>query len=154
MIDTKDAKRYCKSYTEVENYEAAVSDTTQTWHCHHRLEIAPFSGERVPMKFLIKQGLYYNQPPEALIFLTSAEHVRLHHKGRKRRAFSEETRRKLSEANKGRKLGPHSEESNRKRSETVKTLKWFNNGIKNIRTKECPVGFVSGRIKAKYSKSK
>ena len=32
------------------------------------------------------------------------------------------------------------------RGEAVKEYKWFNNGIKNIRCKECPEGFKKGRL--------
>jgi len=29
----------------------------------------------------------------------------------------------------------------------MKSHKWFNNGIKNIKAKECPEGFIRGRVK-------
>ena len=75
-------------------------------------------------------------------------------KGKK---FSEETRRKLSEAKKG-KIGPNkgkklSEETRRKISKTLKGntgtkgKHWYNNGEINIKARECPEGFVPGRIK-------
>jgi hypothetical protein len=53
--------------------------------------------------------LYFNRPASELIFLTKAEHTRLHSKGKK---LSEETKRKLSEAHKGKKfnLGRHHSE--------------------------------------------
>ena len=56
----------------------------------------------------------------------------------------EETRRKISEANKGKVL---SEETRRRMSEGKKgTLSW-NNGTRNIRSKECPgEGWVRGRL--------
>ena len=94
------------------------------------------------------------------------------HKGR---TFSEETRKKLSEANKGKhhseetrkKIGEankgenhplfgkhHSEETRKKMSEAnkgknhlTKGTHWYNNGVKSIRAKTCPEGFVPGRIK-------
>ena len=46
---------------------------------------------------------------------------------------SEESRKKTSEANKG--------------NTKAKGKFWFNNGIINIRSKECPEGFAKGRIK-------
>lgn len=57
------------------------------------------------------------------------------------RKASNETRRKMSEAHKGkpqlwmktRDLGTH----------------WYNNGLKNIRAKECPDGFVLGKLSKK-----
>ena len=72
---------------------------------------------------------------------------------------SEETKKKLSEANKGKYLGKdnpfygkhHSDELKKKLSEInkvrMKGMCWFNNGKINIRAKECPPGFIPGRIK-------
>ena len=73
-------------------------------------------------------------------------------KGKKR---SEETRKKLSEAMKGKKnpnYGKHfSEEHKNKMSEAhkgkMKGMRWYNNGKINTKAKECPPGFVPGRIK-------
>ena len=84
------------------------------------------------------------------------------HKGNKYnlgKHHTEETKKKLSEANKGKHLGKdnsfygkhHSEETRKKLSEIskvrMKGMCWFNNGKINIRAKECPDGFVPGRIK-------
>ena len=93
------------------------------------------------------------------------------HKGH---STSEETRKKISEANKVSMKGNqchkgchHSEEARKKMSvawdynkhcteefrkkisETFKSLRWFNNGERNIRAKERPDGFVPGRLKMK-----
>ena len=95
-------------------------------------------------------------------------------KGKKCKSLSEETRQKISEANKGR---IRSEETKNKISESLKgnknmrgkhlsedakqklsavnkgkntwskTLHWYNNGIKNVFVRECPEGFVKGRLK-------
>ena len=56
---------------------------------------------------------------------------------------SEETKQKLREANLGKK---QSEETKLKRKESMSQLKWWNNGIDCIRAKECPEGYVAGRI--------
>lgn len=63
------------------------------------------------------------------------------HKGKH---YSEETRKKMSESRKGKQL---SEEQKKKISNVVKGLRWFNNSERNIRAKECPEGFVPGRLK-------
>lgn len=51
---------------------------------------------------------------------------------------------KMSEAKKGKHL---SADTKKKISETFKSLRWFNNGKINIRAKECPEGFVPGRLR-------
>lgn len=69
------------------------------------------------------------------------------HKGKH---FSEEHKRKMSETRKGK---CKSKEWKKKMSEIMKGKSnpskgsfWFNNGKINIRSKECPEGFVPGRI--------
>ena len=93
MINEKLAIKYCKNdISQIENYDKAIADKSQVWHCHHRREtIYSRSG-------LIEIGEYYNRPAEELIFLTPNEHHRLHNLGKQ---HSEESRKKISEANKG-----------------------------------------------------
>ncbi len=97
MISIKHAKMYCIDYTLIENYREAVEDTTQIWHCHHHREI----DEGLTRTELIKLKLYYHRPPEELIFLTESAHRSLH--DRKRPAFTEEWKKKMSLAKKGKK---------------------------------------------------
>ena len=159
MIDKKRAIKYCKDdISLIENYDKAFSDTTQMWHCHHRRETIFSKSD------LIEIGEYYNRPACELIFLTSLEHNRLHKSGKH---LSAETRKKLSEANKGKhhseetrkKMSEalngenhpffgkhHTAEARKKMSEALKSKYWYNNGVKNIRAKTCPEGFVPGRI--------
>ena len=176
-------KRFCKEPENIENYEKAKADNFKNWCCHHRLETYTSDGERRPVditqKELIALGMYYNRPPEELIFLTRSEHQFLHHKGKKR---SEETRRRISEVAKGNKnaLGcKRSEEARRRISEAKKGEKnafygkhhseeskkrigaaqkgnkyhlgkhWYNNGKISKRAYDCPPGFVPGRLKRK-----
>ena len=74
----------------------------------------------------------------------------------KGRHHSEESRKKISEAFKGRYIGrtptwlvgKHlSEETKKKLSIAKKGRHWYNNGIKNVWTFECPEGFVRGILK-------
>ena len=133
MISEYYAKSYCKEdISLIENYDKAIADTTQLWHCHHRREtIYSRSG-------LIEIGEYYNRPACELIFLTPNEHHRLHTLGKnlseeirkkmseslKGRTFSAETRKKISEKLKGEKCyifgKHHSEETRKKISESNK----------------------------------
>lgn len=134
MINER-VKRLCKDFTKIENYEKAVNDQSQMWCCHHRLETHNSDEERRPVDIskaeLIALGMYYDRPPEELIFLASTEHRRLHCKGKpnwnkKGKHQSEEHKRKIAEANKGKlpwNTGKHhSEETRKKMSEARKGI--------------------------------
>lgn len=117
-------KKYCKDYTKIENYEEALKSPLR-YDLHHRLEIS----ENKSRKDLIVENLYYDRPPEELVFLDHGEHSRLHNLN-----SSEETRKKMSDAQKGDKnpmFGKHLSaetrkkiaEANKHRSEeTIKKL--------------------------------
>ena len=99
MINENIAHRYCKDdISKIENYDKAFADTTQTWDLHHRTEI----WWNCSAKELIENDCYYHRKACELIFLTKAEHCRLHMKGK---YYSEATRKKMSEANKGKYKG-------------------------------------------------
>ena len=77
MISEK-VVEYCnESIKLIENYEYAVSDKTQIWYCHHRLEENGFTRNE-----LIDKGLYYNRPASELKFVTKSEHNSIHFKGK------------------------------------------------------------------------
>ena len=136
MISKRSAKAYCRDdISLIENYDKAVSDTTQLWHCHHRRETI------LSRKDLIEIGAYYNRPACELIFLTQNEHIKLHSLGKH---HSAEARKKMSEAHKGKQF---SDETRQKMSEAHKGKHWYNNGVKCIKAKTCPEGFVPGRLK-------
>lgn len=158
-------ERYCKDYQNIENYEKAKKDDFKGWECHHRLETHNSDGERrlvdITQKELKALGMYYNRPPEELIFLTSREHNAF----KKGKQLTEETKHKMSLAKIGK---PKSEETKKKMSEVRKNMseetkkrmseahkgkssgmkgkRWFNNGIKNKLCFECPDGFTPGRL--------
>ena len=158
-MDLKYYKRYyCKDIENVENYEKALADDFIGWHCHHRLETHMPDGKRrdadISHKELIALGLYYHRPAEELIFLTTREHNAFK-KGKlawnKGKKMSEKFCRKCSESqkgkqawNKGKKM---SEEFCRKNSESHKGMRFFNNGKINKMAKECPPGFIPGRLR-------
>ena len=114
MINEKAAHKYCKEeISKIKNYAKAIADTTQTWVMHHMTE----TWWNCTAKDLIKNECYYHRKACELIFLTRVEHTRMHMKGK---TLSDETRRKLSEANKGKKLKPASDERRKKISEARK----------------------------------
>ena len=84
MINEFHANAYCKEdISLIENYELAISDSNEMWVVHHRDEykVLP-SGITVirTASELKEDGRYYNCPANELIFLTKAEHCRLHMK--------------------------------------------------------------------------
>lgn len=145
------AKRFCcEDITLIENYDKMIVDYTQVWCCHHRREI----DENKSKKQLIEEGLYYSRSASELIFLTNSEHISLHMKGipkseehkkklsDAKKNMSEETRKKMSESKKN-----MSDETKKKFSEVKIGMKFWNNGIKSVRARECPEGFEPGRLK-------
>lgn len=109
MISESKARKYCSEPLEqIENYDKAVADKEHQWDCHHRGEILPCGVYSV--SDLKKFGLYWNRPASELILIRHDEHVRLHMNN-----LSDETKKKLSEAQKGKKL---SEEHKKKISES------------------------------------
>ena len=159
MISEIQAKKFCKEdISKIENYDKAISDTTQIWHCHHRTEI----WWNCSKKELIENECYYNRKACELIFLSPAEHIRLHKKDKKRKPFSKKSRRKMSKSHIGKvpwnkdKKNIYSENTRIKISESLKGhpptkgttgMHWYNNGIDNVLSYTCPEGYVKGRLK-------
>ena len=75
---SKTAIKYCRDdISNIENYNKAIADKENIWHCHHRFETD------CPLLLMSKEelkerDLYYNRPADELIFLTKKEHHRLH----------------------------------------------------------------------------
>lgn len=143
------AKYYCcEDMSKIENYDKMLSNTSQVWDCHHRLETHNSDGERRLVDLSIKElqalDMYYDRPASELIFLTHSEHCKLHHvgnndlykkisdsrtgkphphKGDKGRVVTKETRDKISKKLQGRHL---SDEVRQKLSDSHKgkTVSW------------------------------
>lgn len=158
---TKPSHKICDTPELIENYDKAIADTTQTWQCHHRLETHNSDGERrlvdITAKELKALGMYYNRPPEELIFLTVSEHRKLHQigkpapmKGHKQSKKAIETAKAIHKGNKYALGYKHTEEAKRKISEAGKGNKansgmhWFTNGKENRMCFTCPEGYVLG----------
>lgn len=122
-------RKYCKNYEKIENYDKAVSDTTQTWECHHRMELIT-TGAVVnsSVQDLKDWGIYYDRPADELIFLTKDEHRKLHQTGKQ---VSKETRKLQSKAKKGKKGHKLSDETKKKISisNTGKSHPAWNKGV-------------------------
>lgn len=112
MINKHVRRFCCEDISKIENYGLAISDKTKSWVCHHRLETHTSDGERrlthLSVEELKALDVYYNRPTTELIFLTRAEHTGLHNHSKKGKPgptkgkhFSEESRKKMSEAKKG-----------------------------------------------------
>ena len=162
MINEYAAKGYCKEdLSLIENYNKAVTDTTQVWDCHHRLEIQ--DDIKLSKKELIDNRLYYQRPANELIFLTHSDHVKLHNAGKRNpmygKKLSEKARKKVSLAgigripwNKGKPAWNKGMQTDKnvciKLSNAKKGNHWWNNGYKEIHCKECPgKDWIRGRIK-------
>lgn len=129
MINERQARKFCKEdISKIKNYDKAIADTTQTWHCHHMTE----TWWGCTAQDLIDNECYYNRKACELIFLTREEHVRLHKKGI---PFTEEHCRKISASLNGHK---HSKESIKKMSAAFKGKTWkLIDGKRVWLSKEC-----------------
>lgn len=133
---------FCRNPKAIENYGFAISDEKHMWECHHRLETHFSDGTERPRNAQLSQAelkaldMYYDRPPEELIFLTKSEHRSLHSKilGKK---WTNEQREKHSKLLKGRpNVG----------GDRIQGKKWYTNGFINVREYECPPYFRPGRV--------
>lgn len=102
----KNLRKYSQEFQKIENYEEAVK-STELYDLHHRKGIETLEDGTVmirSMKELQDLGLYWNRPPEELIFIRYSEHISMHQKvrtGKKNSMYgkkhSDETKAKMSE---------------------------------------------------------
>lgn len=120
--------------TLIENYDKAIADKTQTWVCHHRRELEPDVKTAEDLKSL---DLYWNRPPEELIFLTNTDHWKLHSCGKNNPMFGKSSWEKHTPE----------ERADRKRR-YIRSMKgknlgktFWTDGKVKIFSRECPEGF-------------
>ena len=103
ILSKKRAKSICcEDISLVENYDKAIADKTQKWVLHHRDEIRVLPSGMIvkrSVEELMENGRYFHCPANELIFMTPADHLSLHHKGK---LNSEESRKKMKNSMKGR----------------------------------------------------
>lgn len=102
-----DIKCVCKDdISKIENYEQAINDKTQTWVCHHRLELTLEGEYAHSADELDRLGMYYNRPYFELIFLTPKEHYDLHKNAynKPKRVLSEEQKQRIRTSHLGKHL--------------------------------------------------
>lgn len=127
MINERNAKYICcEDISHIENYQEAMNDSVNTWHCHHRLGIQGDVG--VSRDELISKGQYFGVPASQLIFLTEHDHLSLHagvrNKGNKfflGHHWSDEQKKAIGDRNRGKQsafLGKHhTDEAKKKMSD-------------------------------------
>lgn len=130
--------------TLIENYDKAIADKSQMWVCHHRRELDP---DRKTINELIELGLYWNQPPEALIFMTKSDHMRLHGKGNNNPMAGKSSWEKCTSEQKAERVAKFV--ASIKGKNNGKTM--WNNGKTTVFSYECPPGFVKGMLRRKTS---
>ena len=125
--------------TKIENYKLALADKDIVWHCHHRRELVP---DRKTAIELIEMGLYFNRPPEELVFLTPEEHMRLHGIGQNNPMSGKSSWEKCTTEQ--RKDRSRRFSISMKGKNAGKTF--WTDGIKTVFAVECPPGFVKKRF--------
>lgn len=155
----------CTDYTKIKNYEKAIADDSQTWCIHHIYELkCPV--RKYSMPELKAMGMYYNRPPEELVFMTISEHHKLHqivNNSFKGKRHSEETKKNMSlhggnafrgkhhtdEAKEKNRLAHLGKKHTKEFGENIKARnvgrKWYTNGTVDKFAHECPIGFWLGR---------
>lgn len=149
---------YCKHPELIENYDLAINDKENVWHCHHRLETHFSDGTPRPInaqlsqKELIALDMYYDRPPEELIFLSEKEHL-IFKSGEANpfygKTHTQEVKNKVIESNHRRKGEKrpnfHPSENSIAVFKKMKGSHWYTNGFENVRAFECPPGWKPGR---------
>ena len=122
MISERTVKEFCnEDISLIENYEQAIQDKVNTWHCHHKLGLG--SDYENTIDELKMMNLYYNRPACEFIFITEEEHHRIHsigkHNGFYGKTHTNESKNKISKSKQGYK---HTEDWKENQSKVMKEL--------------------------------
>lgn len=126
MISVKQARWFCADdISLIPNYKEAI-ESDEVWDCHHVNEIQP-DGTIASAEHLIRNKVYYKRPWWELVFVSHVQHAKMHddvNKAFKLGRHSKEAKKKSAlkqtgrvGANKGKK---YSEETRRRMSEAAK----------------------------------
>lgn len=115
---TGNYEKFCKNYELCEGYEKALN-SSELYLLHH------IQGEYMSIEELKEYDLYFNCHPSCLKWVTRSEHMTIHKKGK---ILSAKTRRKMSAGKTGKKRKPFTEEHKRKISEARKGITAPNKG--------------------------
>ena len=117
----------------------------------HKIQVHTHIGYKLRMDIHHLDENKMNNSLSNLVYLTHAEHAKLHQKGKLCGPFSDEHKKKISESQKGKTL---SEETKLKLSATMKGKNkdkiWINNNVEEKfipLDEEIPEGFIRGRLK-------
>lgn len=176
MIPKRIKEYCCEDIALIENYDKAKK-SAKRWDCHHRAEILPCG--KFSREDLKKFDLYYNRPACELILLSKSDHSKLHSKDYQKdnnphfgHHHTKDTKAILRKKRLGMKLpkewcdnigkskkgqiawnkGKHlPQEYKDKISKSISGRHWYNDGNVQLQAKECPNGFIKGRLKRKSS---
>lgn len=177
MINERSARDCCsEDPVLIENYQEAVADSSQTWDIHHRRETDEGLSARELKKrgeYWHRPAcelIFLTPGAHTILHHLGAKHSKATRKkmsqaqsGEKNPMFgrhhSETTKQKMSRAHSREKhplFGKHrSATTKRKLSLALSGEKnptfdthWYNDGVRSVRAKSCPPGFVAGRARA------
>lgn len=174
MISKRMARRFCcEDISKIEGYQEAVADDTQVWHIHHKRETDEgipgkelirrgeyFRRPASELIFLTKTQHHRLHSLGKHHSETTREKISQALSGEKNPHFgkhrSEETKQKISQAKCGEKnpfFGKRLSAEHKKKiarallgNEHTLGFHWWNDGIKSVCARECPPGFVRGKL--------
>ena len=133
------------------DYEEAMKDAAEQHSKAMKGKPGPNKGKKFSTETRKKLSeAHKGKPPTNKGKHPSEESRKKMSEAKKGKHLSEESRKKMSEANKGKRFSEEHKKNigeAKKGNTNVRGMRWFNNGEKCVRAKECPPGFVPGMLK-------